>query len=120
MALIIVQSSMRRHEGQLSDTVLRQHDSGELQYTIMNGFDVPITILGVTLEDAPTSNLKLGARDIPPHDALQPGQSLTASVRVGTGECALQRYVFKVKVRYMFAPPPPVVGELQFAVVRER
>jgi len=60
-----------------------------------NGFDVPIKILGVTLEDEPTSNMKLVAHDIPPHDALQPGQSLTTAVLVGTAECALQRYAFK-------------------------
>ncbi len=119
MALIVFQGSLRR-EAQLSDAVLRQNDTGELQYTVMNGFDVPIQILGVTLEDEPRSNMKLAARAIPPHDALLPGQSLTTSVLVGTGECALQRYAFKVKVQYVFAPPPPMVGELQFEVVRER
>ncbi len=83
-----------------------------------NGFDVPIKILGVTLEDEPTSNMKLVAHDIPPHDALQPGQSLTTAVLVGTAECALQRYAFKVKVQYVFTSPPPIVGELQYEVVR--
>jgi hypothetical protein len=56
MALIVVQGSLRRR-GKLSDAVLTQDDFGELQYTVMDGFDVPITIVDVTLADEPTSDM---------------------------------------------------------------
>ena len=119
MALIVVQGSLRR-KGQLSDAVLTQDDFGELQYTVMNGFDVPITIIDVALEDEPTSNMKVSTYGIPAHHGLQPGQSVTGLVEIGTSACTLQRYSFKVMVKYTFAPPPPMYGELQFEVVKER
>ena len=119
MALIIVQDSLRR-KGQLSDAVLTQDDFGELQYTVMNGFDIPITIVDVTLADEPTSNMKVSTYGIAAHHRLQPGQSVTGVVEIGTSACALQRYSFKVMVQYTFAPPPPMYGELQFEVVKER
>jgi hypothetical protein len=119
MPLIVVQGSMRR-DGTLSDAVLSQDDSGELQYIIMNGFDVPITIIDVGLVDEPRHNMKVSTDGIPPHQLLQPGQSVTAFVHIGTSACALQRYSFKVKVEYMFTPPSPQYGQLQFEVVKAR
>ena len=84
---------------QLSDIVLRQQDFGELQYTLMNGFEVPITITRVTLENPPTCNVKVGVRTIPLPAALQPGQSLTTPFHVGTEmEGTPQRYSFEDKV----------------------
>ena len=100
--------------------MLTQDDFGELQYTVINGFDVPITIIDVTLADEPTSNMKVSTYGIPVHHGLQPGQSVMGLVEVGTSACALQRYSFNVMVQYTFVPLPPMYRELQFEVVKKR